>query len=219
MRRRLTSLAVLATASAVVLTGCASGSGAKSTASKDPKAAFSTGISGLSDTDALTVTLKLDTTPDKLVGFAKESGDKLDPQVAGHISTAAVVFETKTSDGTKLGDIKPGTKVNAATRIAIQDDGKTLAELRSMKDVLFAHADLKTLLDLFQQKKAYADLTSRAQQMPPFVRALVQGKWVSLDLNAIKALAGQFGGAAASPSTQQAQKLLTDLKAVIGKDV
>jgi hypothetical protein len=219
MRRRHTSLAAVATAAVVVLTGCGGGSGSTSTASKDPKAAFAAGLSGLSDTDVLTVTLKLETTADKLVGFAKESGDTLDPQVAQHIATAAIVFETKTSDGTHLSDIKPGTKVNAATRFAIQDDGRTLGEFRALTDALYAHADVKSLLDLFQQKSAYADLTARAGQMPAFVQSFVQGKWISLDLNAIKALAGQFGGAAASPSTQQAQKLLTDMKAVISKDV
>jgi hypothetical protein len=219
MRRRLTSLAAVTTVAVVALTGCGSSSGGKSTASQDPKTAFATGLSGLSDTDALTVTLKLDTTADALIGFAKESGDTLDAQTAQHIATAAVLFETKTSDGTKLSDIKPGTKVNAATRVAIQDDGKTLGEFRSVDQGLYAQADVKTLLGLFGESKSYADLTTRTKQMPAFVQAFVNGQWVVLDLNAVKALAGQFGGAAASPSTQQAQKLLTDLKAVIGKDV
>src|SRR5947209_19540732 len=154
MRRRPTSLAAVVTVAVVALTGSGSGSGAKSTASKDPTAAFATGLTGLSDTDALTVRLNLDTTADALIGFAKESGDTLDAQTAQHVATAAVLFETKTSDGTKLSDIKPGTKVNAATRIAIQDDGKNLAELRSVDQGLYAQADVKTLLDLFGQSKS-----------------------------------------------------------------
>ena len=219
MHRRLTSMAALATVAVVVLTGCGSGSGGSSTASKDPKTAFATGLSGLSDTDVLTVTLKLDTTPDALIGFAKEGGDTLDAQAAQHIASAQVVFETKTSDGTKLADIKPGTKVNAATRVTIQDDGKRLGEFRALGDSLFAQADVKTLLDLFGQSKSYADLTARSAQMPAFVQAFVNGSWVVLDLNAVKAIAGQFGGAAASPSAQQTQKLIADLKGVIDKDV
>ena len=177
------------------------------------------GLSGLSDTDALTVTLKLETTGDKLVGFAKESGDTLDPAVAQKIATAAVVFESKTSDGTHFRDVKPGSKVTSATSLVIQDDGKSLAELRVVNNALYAQADVKTLLALFQQKTAYADLSARVAQMPAFAQAFVQGKWVSLDLNALKALAGQFGGANASPSSQQTQKLLADLKVVLGKDV
>ena len=219
MRPRLTSMAAVATVAAVVLAGCGGGSGAKSTASKDPKAAFATALSGLADTDVLTVTLKLDTTGDKLVGYAKEGGDTLDPKVADQIATADLVFETKTADGTKFSDVKPGKSVKAAARILIQDGGQTLGEFRVLTDALYAQADLKTLLDLFQQKKAYATLSARASQMPAFAQAFVQGKWVSLDLNALKALAGQFGGANASPSSQQTQKLIADLKAVIGKDV
>ena len=152
-------------------TGCGGGSGAGSTASKDPKAAFSTGLSGLSDTDVLTVTLKLDTTAAALVGFAKEGGDTLDSTAAQHIATAALVFETKTSDGTKLSAIKPGTHVNAATRVAIQDDGRTLGEFRAVEQSLYAQADVKTLLALFGQSKSYADLTARSKQMPAFVQA------------------------------------------------
>ena len=219
MRARLTSLAALVVAATVALTGCGSGSSSKSTTAEDPKTAFSTGLSGLSDTDVLTVTLRLDTTADKLVGFAKASGDKLDPKVAQQIASADIVFETKTSDGTKFSAAKPSAGVKAAARFLIQDDGKTLGEFRSLSDALYAQADVKTLLNLFQQKKAYADLSTRAAQMPVFAKTFVQGKWVSLDLNAVKALAGQFGGANASPSSQQTQKLLSDLKGVIGKDV
>ena len=219
MRRRLTSMAVVATAATVVLSGCGGGSGASSTSSKDPKAAFSTGLSGLADTDALTVTLKLDTTGAKLVGFAKSSGDTLDPKVADQIASADLVFETKTVDGTKFADMKPGKPAKTAARIVIQDGGQTLGEFRVLTDALYAQADVKTLLDLFQQKKAYADLSTRAAGMPAFAKAFVEGKWVSLDLNALKALAGQFGGANASPSASQTQKLIADLKAVLGKDV
>jgi len=219
MRRRLTSMAAVAAVTTVALTACGGGSGAKSTASQDPKAAFSTGLSGLADTDALTLTLKLDTTGDKLVGFAKESGDTLDPKVADQIASADLVFETKTADGTKFSAVKPGASVKTAARIVIQDGGQTLGEFRVLTDALYAQADVKTLLQLFQQQKAYAGLTTRAAQMPAFAQAFVQGKWVSLDLNALKAIAGQFGGANASPSTQQTQKLLADLKAVLGKDV
>ena len=219
MRRRITSMAAVAAVVAIVLAGCGGGSGSKSTASKDPKAAFSTGLSGLSDTDVLTLTLKLDTTSDKLVGYAKESGNTLDPAIADKIASAGLVFETKTTDGTKFSAIKPGASAKTAARIEIQDGGQTLGEIRVLSNALYAQADVKTLLDLFQQKKAYATLAARAAQMPAFAQAFVQGKWVSLDLNALKALAGQFGGANASPSGQQTQKLLADLKAVLGKDV
>jgi len=210
--------AVVTAAAALVLTGC--GSGAGTTSSKDPKAAFTTGIDSLNDTDVLTVTLKLDTTPDALIGFAKESGDTLDPTIAKDIASGQIVFETKTTNGKKLSEIKPGQTNQTAARFAFDDNGTTYAELRSLDNSLYIRADVKGLLDLFQKSKMYADLQARAGQMPPFVKAFVGGQWVSLNLDVLKSLAGQFGGgAAASPNPAQMQKLFTDLKAVLGKDV
>ncbi|MBV9098380.1 MAG: hypothetical protein JO079_10005 [Frankiaceae bacterium] len=210
--------AVVTAAAALVLTGC--GSGAGTTSSKDPKTAFSSGINGLNDTDVLTVTLKLDTTADKLLGFARESGDKLDPAIAKDIASGRIIFETKTTNGKKLSEIKPGQANETAARFAFEDNGTTYAELRSRDNTLYVHADVKGLLDLFQKSKMYADLQARAAQMPTFVKALVGGEWVSLNLDVLKSLANQVGGsAAASPNPAQMQKLIADLKAVIGKDV
>jgi hypothetical protein len=203
---------------AVVLTGCGGGSGASSTSSKDPKAALSTGLAGLGDKDALTVTLKLDTTPEKLIGFSQESGkasDKLTPQQAQELASGSFVIETKTTDGSALSDAKSG---KAAVRFAFTDNGQTLAQVEDISNVLYAQADVKTMVSTFGKAKQYDDLATRVKSLPPFVQAFVRGGWVSLDLNALKALAGQFG-ANASPNSQQSQKLLNDIKAALTRDV
>lgn len=220
MRRPTTVLAAAGGLTAVLLTGCGGGGSASSTASKDPKAAFTTGLSGLTANDALTVTIRLDTTPDQLVAFAKEGPhpSTLDPQVAQEIASAQIVLETKTTDGSKLSGAKAGKSAKTASRLTFVDGGNTLAEIRFRSDAIYAQAKVKALLDLFQQSKTYDTLTARAAQMPAFVQAFVAGKWVSLDLNALKALAGQFG-ANASPSAAQSQKLLTDLRALLNRDV
>jgi hypothetical protein len=54
--------------------------------------------------------------------------------------------------------------------------------------------------------------------MPAFVQAFVAGKWVSLDLNALKGLVAQFAPQA-STSPQQSQKLLNDLRSTLTADV
>ena len=64
-------------------------------------------------------------------------------------------------DGTHFGDVKPGSKVTSATRFVVQDGGRDLAEIRAVGEALYAQADVKTLLDLFQQKAAYADMRLR----------------------------------------------------------
>ncbi len=219
MRRSILARSVVVAASAALLVaGC--GGGASSTSSKDPKAAFSTGMSGLSDTDVLTVTLKLDTTADTLVGLAKASGSTLNTTQANDIANAQLVIESKTINGKKLSEIKPGQTNAASTRFALSDNGSTYVELRGVDDVLYIKADVKGALALFGQAKLFDEVQARANSLPAFVKALVAGNWVSLDLNLLKSLANQFGGgAAASPNPGQGQKLLADIKAVLQRDV
>jgi hypothetical protein len=220
MRTAWTRLTAISAVAAVgLLAGCGSGSTATKTASEDPKTAFSSGLDGLGDTDALTVTLKLDATADQLVALSKEnpSDTPLTAKQAQELSTASLVIETKTTDGSKLSSAN-GTSNKAAFRLAVQDNGNSLAEIRTVDNTLYIQADLKTLLDIFGKSKQYGELTARASSLPSFVQAFVQGKWVSLELNSLKSLASQFG-ASASTNPQQNQKLLTDLKATLGRDV
>jgi hypothetical protein len=219
MRRPLlVRSAVVTAAAALLVAGC--GGGAATTSTKDPKAAFSTGLSGISDTDVLTITLKFDTTADKLIGFAKETGDTLDPATAKEIASGEIVIESKTLDGKKLSQLKPGQTSKTAQSFVFKDNGTTYAELRSRDNSLYAKADVKGLLDLFQQSKMYADLQARTASMPAFVKAAVAGQWISIDLDTVKALIKQFGGAAAaSPNPAEAQKLLNDVEAAIQKNV
>lgn len=207
--------AVVTAASALLVAGC--GGGAATTSSKDPKAAFTTGISGLTDTDVLTVTLKLDTTADALVGFAKTSGGNLDPTTAKDVAGAQLVIEEKTTNGKKLSELKSGDTSGVTAKFAFVDNGRTYVELRTVDNVLFIKADVKGLLELFHQSKLLGEVQARANSLPKFVQALVAGQWVSLDLNALKSLAGQFGGA--SPNPAQSQKLLSALEGVLTKDV
>lgn len=217
MRRPFLSLVAAAAVAGVTLTGCG-GSGASTTASKTPKAAFTSGLSGLGDSDALTVTLKLDTTPEKLMSFAREGGDRVDAATAQKIATAQVVIETKTSDGSKLSALKPGTKTGVGFRLALVDGGQTYAQLLKAGNGLYVQAQAQQLLDLVGKASTFDTLRSRAAQMPPFVRAFVAGRWVVLDLGQLKAMASQFG-ANVSPTQQQTQKLMADLKAAVSKDV
>jgi Cu/Ag efflux protein CusF len=219
MRRVIFVRSVVVTAAAALLVaGC--GGGASTTSTKDPKAAFSTGLSGLSDTDALTVTMKFETTADDLMGFAKESDDNtLDPAVAKDIATGELTFEFKTTDGTKLSKVKPGDNTHTAARIAFSDNGTSYAEIRVRDGSLYVRADVKGLLDLFGQPKTYDELQARAATLPPFVKAFVANQWVSVPNSVLTAIASQFGGAASSPNPAQSQKLVADLKAVIGRDV
>lgn len=225
MRPALTRFSVIAALAALgLLAGCGSGSGgstAAKTSTQTPKAAFTTALQGLTDTDVLTITLKLETTPSVLIGFSKEDAKSkpLTQKQAQEIASAAFLIETKTSDGSKLSAVKPGSTSKTQVRFALQDNGQSLAEIRSLDNALYLQADLKSILDLFDKGSQYSTITQRVSAMPPFVKAFVQGKWVSLDLGQLKAMASQFGAAPASTSPQQGQKLLNDLRAALGRDV
>jgi len=220
MRRpTLAAITVASCTSLILVTGC--GSGSSSNTPKDPKGELSAGLSGLTSSDALTLTLKLDTTPDKLQAFAAEGGDKLSAAVAADVASANVVIEVKTDNGAHLGDLKSSDGSHVGFRLQASDSGNSLAELRSVGGALYLQADLKTLLTLFGQAKAYDEVQARAKSLPAFVSAFVAGKWVSLDLSALKALASQFGGAGAAPSTSSKQglQIVTDLRAALTADV
>ena len=216
MRRSILARSVVVTASAALLiAGC--GGGASSTSSKDPKAAFSTGLGGINDTDVLTITLKIDTTADTLVAFAKAKGDTLDQATANNIVNGQFVFEQKSLNGKKLDDKK---SVEAATRFALNDNGTTYVELRTRDKALYVKADVKGALDLFGKSKLFAEVQARANTLPAFVKALVAGQWVSIDTSALGAVAGQFGGGAgASPGPAIAQRLLDGIKTAVQRDV
>jgi len=223
MRPALTRFSAIAALAVVgFVAGCGNGTTATKTASQDPKAAFTSSVSAIGNTDALTVTLKLDTTPAALIALSKSDakGKPLTQQQAADLAAAALVIEAKTSDGSKLSSAKSGSTSKTQARFAFQDNGQTLAEIRTLDNALYAQADLKSILDLFGKGSQYADITARVASMPEFVKALVQGKWVSLDLNSLKSLASQFGaGASATPNSAQTQKLLNDLRTVLGRDV
>lgn len=219
MRRPTFARTVVVTAAAALLAaGCGNGS-AGSTSSKDPKAAFSTGLNGLNDHDALTVTLKLDASPDTLIALAETSGDTLDQATARAITSGQLVFEQKTTNGKDLSDIKPGDANAVAARFAFGDGGTSYVEILSRDGALYVRADVKGLLGLFNKSKVYDDLQSRASTLPPFVKAFVADQWVTMQTSVLTAVASQFGGAGALPNAEQMGKLVAGIKAVIGRDV
>lgn len=216
MRRSILVRSVVVTASAALLVaGC--GGGASSTSSKDPKAAFTTGIAGINDTDVLTIALKIDASADTLVAFATANGKTLSQKDANDLANGQLVFEQKTLNGKKLSAKQTDA---TATRFMLSDNGTAYVELRARDKALYVKADVKGALALFGKSKLFAEVQARARTLPAFVQALVAGQWVSIDTGALGAVAGQFGaGAAASPGPGIAQQLLNGIKAAAQRDV
>lgn len=219
MRRPLSRLTAVAAVGAVVaLAGC--GSASTAATPNDPKGKLSASISNLTDSNALTVTLKLDSTGAALEQLAQSQKHKLSAADAQAIAGLNVIFATKTTNGQKLSALKPGDSNSANLSVRVVDSGQSLAELRVVGGNIYLRGDLQTILNLAHRSTTYAELRARAQKLPAFVQALIAGKWVSLNGDALKGLASQFGvNPSQSPSSSQSQQLLNDLKGVIDRDV
>ncbi|HET6817045.1 MAG TPA: hypothetical protein VFH66_07460 [Mycobacteriales bacterium] len=220
MRRPSTSIALAAIAAgALALAGCGSGSG--QSVPKDPKGELTASVGNLGDTDTLTSTIKLEIPAGVLQQLAKANGDKLTAADASAISSAQLVLEAKTTNGKHFADLKPSDQKATAVSIRGVSGGHTYLEMRVLAGDLYLQGDVKGFLGLIHQDKAYAEVQARAASLPDFVKALVDGRWVSLSGAAAQGLAGQFGVQAGGTSGNQAQsaKMLDDLKALLKKDV
>jgi hypothetical protein len=219
LRRSSTLLAAASAAGVLALTGCGSGSGHNTP--NDPKGELTASVSNLGQTDSLTSTLKLGIAPADLQALAKTDGDKLTAADAEAISSAQLVVQAHTTNGKDLADLKAGDKNATAVSIRGLSKGHTYLELRVLSGDLYIQGDVKGLLNLAHQSKTYKEVQARAATLPPFVKALVNGQWVSLNGAAAQGLAGQFGVQAGgqSGSQPQSKKMLDDLQALLRKDV
>jgi len=216
MRRRSTSLLALAVAAGLgLVSACGSGSSGGGTPA-DPKAELTSSVSNLSSTDVLTTTLKLEATGSDLRSIAAADGDKLNAADADAIASAQLVVEAKTDDGSDLSD-KSGHKTNVSVRVV--SGGHTYLELRTVSGDLFVNADVKGFLGLIHKQQTYTEVKARAASLPTFIRAAVDGQWVTLSGAAAQGLAGQLGVTSQPSSSARSQKLIDDLKRILSTDV
>jgi len=219
LRRSSTLLAAVSAGAALTLAGCGSGSGHN--VPNDPKGELTASVSNLGQSDSLTTTVKLDIDPTDLQALAKSDGDNLTTADAEAIASAQLVVQAHTTNGKDLADLKPGD--TNATAIAVRgvSKGHTYLELRVISGDLYIQGDVKGILDLAHKSKTYAEVQARAASLPTFVKALVNGQWVSLSGAAAQGLAGQFGIQTGGQSNKDAQskKMLDDLQALLRKDV
>jgi hypothetical protein len=216
MRRPSSRLTALAASGVVLATAACGGSAA--TTPKDPKGELSASVTNLADSDVLTTTLKLETTADDLQSFASRDGDELSDADAAAIASAQVVFQVQSNNGAKLSELKPGDNDAANVSFRVLSSGTTYVELRVVDGDLYLQGDVKGILGLLHQDQAYADVQSRVAALPNFVKAFVEGRWVSINGTAAQGLLGSFSGAQ-SPDEAQGRKLVEDLKGILDRDV
>ena len=223
MRGRSSSLvAAGSTVAAIVLAGCGTGSSSGHAVPKDPKGELTASVSNLGDSDTLGATLKLDIPPAVLQQLARSQGDQLTAGDAAAVSGAQLVIEAKTTNGKNLADLKSSDKNATAVAIRAISNGHTYLEMRVLSGDLYLQGDVKGFLGLIHKAKTYDEVKARAATLPDFVKALVNGQWVSLNGAAAQSVAGQFGvqtGSQSGDKQGQAAKMLDDLKSLLNKDV
>ena len=221
MRLRSSSLLVIATTAAITLAGCGSGSSGHNVP-QNPKGELAASVSNLGDSGTLGATLKLDITPAALQQLARSQGDRLTAQDAAAIAGAQLDIEVKTTNGKKFSELSSSDQNAAAVSVRALSNGHTYLELRVLSGDLYLQGDVKGFLDLIHKSKTYAEVKARASSLPDFVKALVNGGWVSLNGAAAQGLASQFGvqsGGQSGDKKSQASKMIDDLKALLDKDV
>jgi hypothetical protein len=221
MHRRSSPLAATAAVVGVLaLAGCGGG-GSGQSVPKDPKGELSASVTNLGASDTLTSTVRLEIPPTVLRQLAASDGDRLTASDAAAISSAQLVIQAASTNGKDLGDLKAGDQNATAVSIRGISNGHTYLELRVLSGDLYLQGDVKGFLGLIHKSKSYEEVKARAATLPDFVKALVNGEWVSLSGAAAQGLASQFGVQAGGQSGKegQASKVLAELRQLLDKDV
>jgi hypothetical protein len=205
MHRLVSRLSTVASAGALVaLAACGGSSGG---APANPKAELTEGVQGLADSDVLTTTIQLDTDPGSLQRIAAASGSSISHRAAQSISSSRVVVESKKADKSSDADV----------RVVV--GGTTLLDVRGVAQSLYFQADVRAALALFNKSSTYGQLQAQAGQLPAFAQDVIAGKWVSISKDALTGLAGQLGASSNASGSANDNKVLSQLKGALQRDV
>lgn len=186
----------------LLLSACSSGPGAPD-AEDDPKKALIDAFRTLSEADGITEEFSLRSTSEDLQAVSDGS---LDAKTAQLILDSSVVISAKNT-GSAVQD--------AESSILVDVGGSDDLELRIVDNSLYVRADVKHLLETFNQDPAQADaFAAQAQGQPGFewVQAAVNGDW--LVVKNLQQLVQQMGQ---NPAPDQ-KKLIQGLLDVIEKN-
>lgn len=229
MFRRSATAVVALTATAGLLAGCGSSSSGGNAATSNVSGAsaaaeLSSALTALGQASTLTASLKLGATGSQFLHFVKSQNKSahLTADQANVIAGSSINVELAAPSGKTLSDLSStgGLSKSGAVDISVVDNGKTFFTLRSVNQVVYLQADVKDFLNAIGKSAAYRQIQSAGGQLPSFVGALVQGKWVSLPISTLKALGSSLGaGVPSTTNPTQNNQLLDQLKSLLTKDV
>jgi hypothetical protein len=194
MYRRATLALTAAGGALALLAGCGTAAIGSNDSSAPPKTELVHSIHALAKRSALTTTLSLDTTAANIMRIASLNGpSKLTMAQAQAIAGAHVTIETLAPKGKTMAQVEQAPS-KASFALTVGTGSTTYLSLRAVNGALYLQAAVKNFLTLIGQSGEYATLQSRVASLPPFVKALVEGKWVSVSSVTLQAVEGFIKG-------------------------
>lgn len=194
--------------------------GAGDSKAKDPQSALSEGLVALGKQQALDVVVKLAASPDDLIALDTSSGTNkpLTADQAKLFTGGDFELISKSTNGAAIADAKGAVN----TAFLVHTDGSPLFEVRTIGGTaLYARADVDKILTLSKTPRSKID--QQLASVPPqyaFVKDAANGKWLKVDIAALKGLTSQLGGAAIpSVDPTQAAAISGALIDALKKDV
>lgn len=219
----------LTTAAVTAVTGCGSALNAGGPGQEGPARAADavadttaqqqaqSGVTALLDHDAVTATMTLDADPATLDAvFAADTDSPLPQGAAGKLAGATVVMAARTGGGSFRSLPGQGSlPASAAYSLTVNTRSTPdLVQVVGTATALYARADVDQLLGLLGAGQVSELL--HGPNLPAPLATLVAGRWVSIDLAALKARAG---ASVPSVGPSQAAALARALDMIFHKDV
>lgn len=226
--RRTTALAGVVAAALLAATACGSATAANKTTKLAPADAVRSGFSAVADSNAVTLTLKLDATRQQLLALNSADGSATattDRTVARVLDGGTVTLALTTTGKSFAADAKnPSAAGKQSFALDVNaGDQANLVQLDVIDKVLYARADVHKLASYFGPggEKAVQQFSSgEVAKTYPFVTKAVAGDWLKLDLADLEQFAkGIAPGSTPMLGRSQIQALVKGLVGVYDKDV
>lgn len=226
--RRTTALSGVVAAALLAATACGSATAANKTTKLAPADAVRAGFSAIADSNAATLTLKLDATRQQLLALHSADGSAItssDQTIARVLDGGTVTLALKTTGTSFAADAKnPSAAGKKSFALDVNaGDQANLVQLDVIDKVLYARADVHKLASYFGPggEKTVQQFSSGAvARKYPFVTRAVAGDWLKLDLADLDQFAKSIApGSSPMLSQSQIQALIKGLVGVYDKDV
>lgn len=180
-----------------------SGGNAGNESNLPPATELAHSVHALTAGNSLTLTFNLGLTLADIAHISAVEGDTPPPAAQTAMTQDHVRIQMQAPAGGTLGDFHPtsGTP-KGAFALTFGDAHTDYFAFEAVNGSLFGRIDLRYFTALGGSPGAFAKIQRQVASMPPFVRAAVSGRWVSVSASTLKALNSFAQGLAANRQEQ-----------------